>query len=68
MKVGDLVRVKDIFTAHGLYEAEESKVAMIISGPNEVGKVKLLLSSGQIVWRHTAEVEYMPRPRTYLKE
>lgn len=67
MKTGDLVKVKNIFTSHGLYELEEGKVAMIIEGPNEVGKIKLLLSSGDIVWRHSAEVEYLPRNRDYLK-
>tara|TARA_Y100001938_G_C8075034_1_gene425501 strand:+ start:105 stop:311 length:207 start_codon:yes stop_codon:yes gene_type:complete len=68
MKVGDLVKIKDIFTAHGLYESEESKIAMIIEGPNEVSKIKLLLSNGNIVWCHTGEVEYMPKDRRYFQE
>ena len=68
MKVGDLVKIRDIFTAHGLYESEESKIAMIIEGPNEVGKIKLLLPSGEIVWRHSAEVEYLPKQRQYFKQ
>ncbi len=68
MNIGDLVKVKDIFTSHGLYELEEGRVAMILDGPNEVGKIKLLLSNGDVVWRHSAEVEYLPRTGGYLKE
>ena len=68
MKVGDLVRVRDVITAHGSYESEESKIAMIVEGPNDIGKIKLLLSSGEVVWKHSAEVEYFPRRRSYLKE
>ena len=68
MKVGDLVRVRDVITAHGSYESEESKIAMIVEGPNEIGKIKLLLSSGEVVWKHSAEVEYFPRRRNYLKQ
>jgi len=68
MKVGDLVKIRDIFTAHGSYESEESKMAMIIEGPNEVSKIKLLLPNGDIVWCHTGEVEYMPKDRRYLQE
>ena len=67
MKIGDLVKIRNTFTAHGSYESEESKIAMIIDGPNEVSKIKLLLATGDIVWRHTGEVEYMPREKNYLK-
>lgn len=68
MKAGDLVRVKIKLTAHGLYEEENAKIAMIIEGPNEVGKVKLLFSDGSANWRHSAEVEYMPKGGNYLKQ
>ena len=68
MNVGDLIRIKDLFTSHGLYEGEKYKVAMIIEGPNEVGKIKILLSSGERLWVHTGEVEIMPKERRYLKE
>jgi hypothetical protein len=68
MNVGDLVRIRTVFTAHGTYEENETKVAMIVEGPNEAGKVKLLLPTGTIVWRHTAELEYIPRNRKYLHE
>ncbi len=67
MTVGDLIRVKDIFTSHGIYEGENYKIGMIIEGPNEVGKVRILFSSGERKWLHSAEVEYVPR-RSYLKE
>lgn len=68
MKVGDLVKVKDLFTPHGIYEGEDYKIAMIVEGPNEVGNIKILLSSGEITWVHSAEVEYLPKNRIYLKE
>lgn len=68
MRVGDLVKIKDIFTAHGLYESEECRVAMIIEGPNEVSKIKLLLSNGDIIWCHTGEVQYLPKERKYFQE
>ena len=68
MNVGDLVRVKETFTAHGAYEFDDARVAMIIEGPNEVGKIKLLLSNGKVVWRHAGEVEYLPKERRYFKE
>ena len=68
MKIGDLVRIRHVLTAHGFCEEkEESRIAMIIEGPNEVGKIKLLLSTGEIIWKHSAEVDYLPREREYLK-
>ena len=67
MNVGDLVKISMRFTSHGTYEEEANKVAMIIEGPNEVGKIKLLLSTGEVTWRHCGEVEYLPR-RTYLEK
>lgn len=68
MNVGDLVKIRLKFTGHGFYEEEDTqKVAMIIEGPNEVGKIKLLLSSGDVIWRHSAEVEYFPR-KGYLAQ
>ena len=67
MKVGDLIKIKDIFTSHGIYEREHA-IGMIIAGPNEVGKVRVLLSCGKRLWLHAGEVEYMPRERKYLKE
>ena len=68
MNVGDLVRIKIRFTAHGLYEEREDKIAMIVEGPNEVGNIKLLLPDGKSIWRHSAEVEYLPKRKGYLKE
>ena len=68
MNVGDLIRIKDIFTSHGTYEGSEYMVGMIINGPNEVGKVRVLLSTGERIWLHAGELEYVPRQRRYLKE
>ena len=68
MKVGDLIRIKDIFTSHGIYEGPEYAIGMIIAGPNEVGKIRVLLSSGRRIWLHAGEVEYVPKERRYLKE
>jgi len=67
MKIGDLVKIKDMFTSHGIYEGEEYKIAMIIEGPNEVGKIKILLASGETTWIHSAEAEFLPKERRYLK-
>jgi len=41
---------------------------MIIEGPNEAGKIKLLLSNGKAFWKHTSEVEYMPKDKRYLHD
>ena len=60
MKVGDLVRVGHV--------ADEGKIAMIIEGPNEAGKIKLLLSNGIAFWKHCSEVEYMPKDKRYLHD
>ena len=68
MKTGDLVRVRRVSTAHGSYEEKDLRIAMIIDGPNEVGKIKLLFSDGQVLWRHSAEVDYIPRGARYLNE
>ena len=69
MQIGDLVRIVEIFTSHGAYRTPSpGRIAMIIESPNEVGKIKLLLSNGTITWRHTTEVEYLPKLRKdYLK-
>ena len=68
MNIGDLVKVSIVCTGHGAYAMKESKIAMIIEGPNEVGNIKLLLSNAEIRWAHCSEVEYLPRTRSYLKE
>ncbi len=68
MNIGDLVKVSIVYTGHGAYTMKNSKIAMIIEGPNEVGKVKLLMSDGSSVWRHSSEVEYMPKKGGYLKQ
>ena len=61
MKVGDLVKITyDTEYERIRYAADEKKIAMIIEGPNEVGKIKILLSSG--------EVEYMPKDKRYLHD
>ena len=69
MKVGDLVRITYSATLEkDRYGTGESKIAMIIEGPNEAGKIKLLLSNGKAFWKHTSEVEYMPREKRYLHD
>ena len=68
MKVGDLVTIKNLFTAHGVYELPEEKIAMIVEGPNEVGKIRVLLSDGQKMWIHSAETNLLKKERRYLKE
>lgn len=68
MKVGDLVKIKDLFTSHGIYEGKDYKVGMVIQGPNEVGKIRVLLSTGERIWLHSAEVEYVQGEGRYLKE
>ena len=66
MKVGDLIKIKDTFTSHGIYEGEDYKIGMIIEGPNEVGKIRILFSSGDRMWLHSGDIEYMPS-KGYLK-
>ena len=69
MNVGDLVRITySTILERGNYNSEESKVAMIIEGPNEAGKIKLLLQNGQAFWKHTNEVEYIPKGKRYLHD
>jgi len=69
MNIGDLVKIRVTSTGHGFYEEEDTqRIAMIIDGPNEVGNIKLLLSTGDVVWRNSAEVEYFPRDKRYLHE
>ena len=69
MNVGDLVRIACSTTLEkGRYSSEESKVAMIIEGPNEAGKIKLLLQNGQAFWKHVSEVEYVPKGKRYLHD
>ena len=69
MNVGDLVKITYAATLErdGLND-DESKIAMIIEGPNEAGKIKLLFSNGKAFWKHTSEVEYMPKDIGYLKK
>ncbi len=68
MKVGDLIKVRNLFTAHGSYALDDDVVGMIVEGPNEVGKIRVLLSTGEKMWLHSQEVEYMPKERRYLKK
>jgi hypothetical protein len=69
MTPGDLVRITYTTTLESdRYNSEESKIAMIIEGPNEAGKIKLLLSNGKAFWKHTSEVEYMPKDKRYLHD
>lgn len=68
MKVGDLVKVRSLFTAHGSYELDNDVVGMIVEGPNEVAKIRVLLSTGEKMWLHSEEVEYMPKERRYLRK
>ncbi len=69
MKVGDLIKIKRVFTTMDHYPFEEIvQIAMIIEGPDEFGKLKALLSSGKTTMVHSTEVEYLPKKRGYLKE
>ena len=69
MKVGDLVRVTYITeTEKSRHVDDDIKVAMIIEGPNEAGKIKVLLSNGMAFWKHCSEVRYMPKDSGYLKQ
>ena len=43
MKVGDLITIKSLFTAHGSYGLDDDVIGMIVEGPNEVGKIRVLL-------------------------
>ena len=43
MKVGDLVRLIDTFVTVDFINVPETKIVMIIEGPNEVGNIKVLL-------------------------
>ena len=69
MNIGDLVKITYAATLErSRLNDDESKIAMIIEGPNEAGKIKLLLSNGKAFWKHTSEVEYMPRSKRYLHD
>ena len=69
MNIGDLVKITYTETLEkSKYGTEENKIAMIIEGPNEAGKIKLLLSNGKAFWKHTSEVEYMPKDKRYLHD
>ena len=68
MKVGDLVKMKRVHTGHGSYELGSDAVALIVEGPNEVGKIKVLFTDGWIIWLHSSEIEYVPKERIYLRE
>ena len=68
MKVGDLVRISIVYTGHGAYAMKDTKLAMIVEGPNEVGNIRVLLSDGSTSWKHCSEVEYLPKKKGYLKE
>jgi len=69
MKVGDLVRVMYLTpNEREWYPDERSKIAMIVEGPNEVGKIRIILPNGKSLWKHCSEVEYMPKDSGYLKE
>lgn len=69
MKVGDLVRITYITeTEKSVHAGADTKIAMIIEGPNEAGKIKVLLSNGMAFWKHCSEVKYMPKDSGYLKQ
>ena len=69
MKVGDLVKLIDVFTTVDFVNIPNEKVVMIIEGPNEAGNIKVLLPSAKIKWVHCSDVEYFTRNvRSYLKE
>ena len=68
MKVGDLVKIDNLFASCDPYESLEDKIGMIVVGPNEVGKVRILMSSGQKMWLHCNEIELLPKSVRYLKE
>lgn len=67
MKIGDLVKIGP------RYDTSSSKIyqgliAMIVEGPNEVGKIRLILPNGTSIWKHSSEVEYLPKAPEYLKQ
>ncbi len=69
MKVGDLVRLVDTFITVDFVNVPETKIVMIIEGPNEVGNIKVLLPSAKTRWVHCSDVEYFRKnTRSYLKE
>ena len=69
MKVGDLVRLVDTFVTVDFINVPETKIVMIIEGPNEVGNIKVLLPSAKTRWVHCSDVEYFRKNhRGYLKE
>ena len=69
MKVGDLVRLIDVFTTVDFVNIPNEKIVMIIEGPNEVGNIKVLLPNAKTKWVHCSDVEYYTRnTRSYLKE
>lgn len=70
MKVGDLVRITYITETEKQRSltSADTKIAMIIEGPNEAGKIKVLLSNGMAFWKHCSEVKYMPKDSGYLKQ
>ena len=69
MKVGDLVKLIDTFVTVDYINIPETKIVMIIEGPNEVGNVKVLLPNAKTRWVHCSDVEYyIKNTRSYLKE
>lgn len=70
MNVGDLVKLISTVEFKNRHHQTigPTIIAMIIEGPNEVGKIKLLLPCGSTRWSHSTEVEYMPKKMEYLKE
>jgi len=69
MKVGDLVKVIYLTPDEKQKNPDgHGKIAMVVEGPNEVGKVRVILPNGKSLWKHCSEVEYMPKDSGYLKK
>lgn len=69
MKIGDLVKLTEAFITVDFINMPETKIVMIIEGPNEVGNIKVLLPNAKTRWVHCSDVEYFKRNnKSYLKE
>lgn len=68
MKIGDIVRFSDVFVTTDMCQVPDTKVVMIIEGPNEVGNIKVLLPTGEAKWVHCSDVEYSTSDKRYLHD
>ena len=69
MNIGDIVRLTDSFVTVDFINIPETKIVMIIEGPNEAGNIRVLLPDAKTKWVHCSDVEYFKKNiRSYLKE